>query len=164
MKSSQDTLTAKNLELVANTNDSSTQNTLLKILNHTLTPMGKRLLRMNILQPPCSIDVIKDRLDAIEELSESEESIFNIQSCLKLLNDLDYTIAYLVRIPTTIHGKNPVTSVRNSEMKVNQIIALKQAIKSIKSVATYLPPKVQTTLEGEEDTHILLRTIYKVLY
>ncbi|KAI7891675.1 DNA mismatch repair protein MutS, partial [Mucor mucedo] len=94
-----DSITAKNLELVSNTTNSRTRNTLLGILDHTVTPMGKRLLRMNILQPPCSIDIIRDRLDAIEELSHSEESIFNIQSCLKQLTDLDHTISYLVKIP-----------------------------------------------------------------
>jgi DNA mismatch repair ATPase MutS len=165
-----DTVTAKNLELVLNTTNSHTRNTLLGILDRTLTPMGKRLLRMNILQPPCCIDVIKDRLDAIEELSNSEESIFNIQSCLKQLSDLDYTIAYLVKVPNNISTKKSITAVQHAEMKVNQIITLKQAVKCIQDIATRLPQKIQNHSsdnneiqnEEEEEKQILLRTIYKV--
>lgn len=150
------------MELVANTTNSYTQNTLYGILNRALTPMGKRLLRTNILQPPCSMSVIKDRLDTVEELSSSEESLFNIQSCLKQLTDLDYTIAYLVKVPNT-DSKNSVTAVRHAETKVNQVIALKQAIRCIQDVATQLPPRVQNATESnEEDVPILLSTIYKV--
>lgn len=156
-----DTITAKNLELVANTTSPHTQNTLFGILNRTLTPMGKRLLRMNILQPPSTLTVIKDRLDAVEELSISEEDIFNIQSCLKHLTDLDSTIAYLVKVPDdSINNKNAVTAVKHAEMKVNQVITLKHAMKCIQEVATFLPPKAQDNEEG--NGQILLSTIYKV--
>lgn len=148
------------MELVANTTNPHTQNTLFGILNRTLTPMGKRLLRMNILQPPSTLQVIKDRLDAVEELSVSEEEIFNIQSCLKHLTDLDHTIAYLVKVPDDINSKNAVTAVKHAEMKVNQIITLKQAIKCIQEVATFLPPKAQD--DEEDNGQVLLGTIYKV--
>lgn len=154
------------MELVSNTCNSYTRNTLLGILDRTLTPMGKRLLRMNILQPPCSIEIIKDRLDAVEELSNSEESIFNIQSCLKQLSDLDYTISYLVKVPNNINAKNSITAVQHAEMKVNQIITLKQTVKCIQDIATRLPQNIQdydADNNNDPEEQILLRTIYKVL-
>lgn len=158
-----DTITAKNLELVSNTTNSHTKNTLLGVLDHTLTPMGKRLLRMNILQPPNSIDIIRDRLDAIEELSCSEESIFNIQSCLKQLTDLDYTISYLVKIPNKSNKKNYITSVQHAEMKVNQVITLKQTVRCIQDIANCLPQSVKDDCDKNNgESHLLLCTIFKV--
>lgn len=149
------------MELVSNTTSNHTKNTLLGILDRTLTPMGKRLLRMNILQPPCSINIIKDRLDAIEELSKHEENIFNIQSCLKQLTDLDYTASFLAKVPSKIKTKNSISAVQHAEMKLNQVIALKQAVKSIQSIESHLP-QILNQDEGKKE-HILLETIYKVI-
>lgn len=148
------------MELVSNTTNSHTKNTLLGILDRTLTPMGKRLLRMNILQPPCSIDVIKDRLDAVENLSKYEESIFNIQSCLKQLTDLDYTVSFLAKVPSKIKTKNSITAVQHAEMKLNQIIALKQAVICIQDIEKHLPQNIKD--DNIEEEQILLSTIYKV--
>lgn len=149
------------MELVSNTTSNHTKSTLLGILDRTLTPMGKRLLRMNILQPPCSINIIKDRLDAIEKLSKHEENIFNIQSCLKQLTDLDYTVSFLAKVPSKIKTKNSISAVQHAEMKLNQVIALKQAVKSIQSIESHLPQSLnQNEVEKE---HILLETIYKVI-
>ncbi|OBZ86475.1 MutS 4 [Choanephora cucurbitarum] len=138
-----DAITAKNLELVANTTDSHTHNTLFDVLNRTSTPMGKRLLRINILQPPCSLDVIKHRLDMVEMLSQSEECIFNIQACLKHLVDLDHTIAYIVKMPRDNEStkKSSSVAIHHAETKINQVVGLKQTIKSILSIATCLTPK-----------------------
>jgi len=44
-----------NLELLRNICDPRSEHTLYGILNTTKTRMGARLLRMNILQPPCGI-------------------------------------------------------------------------------------------------------------
>ncbi|RCH87680.1 MutS protein msh4, partial [Rhizopus stolonifer] len=128
-----DTITAKNLELVANTNSNTTRNTLLHVLDRTLTPMGRRLLRMNILQPPCSLEIIKDRLDVVQELSKSEETIFNLQTCLKHMIDMDHTIAYIVKLPNTTKKSSLV--IQQAEIKTNQVIGLKQTIKAIRSIA-----------------------------
>ncbi|EIE76281.1 hypothetical protein RO3G_00985 [Rhizopus delemar RA 99-880] len=98
----------ENLELVINTTNTRTENTLLGILDKTCTQMGKRLLRMNILQPPCCLDIIMDRLDAVDELFESEEGLFNIQSSLKSLVDLDHSIAFIVKVPK-VDRKNVVS-------------------------------------------------------
>jgi DNA mismatch repair protein MSH4 len=110
---------------------------------------------MNILQPPCSCDVIKDRLDAVEALSKSEESAFSIQSSLEQLTDLDHIISYIVKIPKA-SASTSVLAVQHAETKVNEIIGLKQSIKMIKVIADCVP--------RQEDECILLDTIYKVNY
>ena len=48
-----DAATVTNLELLQNLRDTRSDHTLYGILNYTKTPGGARLLRSNILQPPC---------------------------------------------------------------------------------------------------------------
>ena len=48
-----DAATVTNLELLQNLRDPKSDHTLYGILNFTKTPGGARLLRSNILQPPC---------------------------------------------------------------------------------------------------------------
>ncbi|KAI7906727.1 muts domain V-domain-containing protein [Cokeromyces recurvatus] len=165
----EDTITVKNLELVSNTVNSYTQNTLLHVLDHTVTPMGKRLLRMNILQPPCSLNVIEDRLNAVEQLSSSsEEYLFSIQSYLKQLTDLDYTIAYIIKLPyknrITKRKQQAIPTVQHSETKVNQLIYLKHAIKIIQAISKTLSKRATVQCSDKENNHndcLLLDTIYR---
>jgi DNA mismatch repair protein MSH4 len=150
-----DTITAKNLELVQSISSSGSKRcTLLGILDRTKTPMGRRLLRMNILQPPCSLNVIEDRLHVVQVLSKSEENVFSIQSNLKQLNDLDRIISYIVRVPKSISGSTSMLAVQHAEAKINHIIELKQTIKAIKVITDCLP--------RPEEECILLDTMYKV--
>ncbi|KAF1802621.1 muts domain V-domain-containing protein [Mucor lusitanicus] len=161
------TITAKNLELVHNTaHTHSKQNTLLGILDYTLTPMGKRLLRTNILQPPCSLEITNDRLDTIEELCQNEECIYNIQSSLRQLVDIDSIISFIVKIPVTHPEQNSVFAVQYSEQKINHVVHLKQVIKSIKAIAQSLPEHVKNPLSRYRQVQPsckLLHTIYNIL-
>lgn len=50
-----DVTTVANLELLRNIRDPRSEHTLFGILNTTKSRMGSRLLRVNILQPPCGI-------------------------------------------------------------------------------------------------------------
>ncbi|KAI8972009.1 muts domain V-domain-containing protein [Mycotypha africana] len=182
-----DPITAKNLELVTNIANSSgsgqgnssasasssfKKDSLLGILDHTSTSMGKRLLRMNILQPPCAANIIRDRLDAVEGLCQSEESIFTIQSHLKQLNDLDHSIWYLAKMPYASNNTatTATLAVQHAEMKVNQIIALKQTIKTIQALAAHLRQQkegkeIDSCMPDNEEINgsILLYTICKIL-
>src|ERR1700731_875008 len=88
-----DAVTVRNLELVeplfANT---SSEVTLFRALDATLTPMGKRLLRSWMLRPSIEIDEINRRLDAVEagvkefvareELRRALEGVLDIERLL----------------------------------------------------------------------------------
>jgi len=50
-----DVTVVANLELLRNIRDPRSEQTLYGILNTTKTRMGSRLLRVNILQPPCGM-------------------------------------------------------------------------------------------------------------
>ncbi len=67
-----DAVTVRNLELVeplfAGSGDTVT---LFRCLDATLTPMGKRLLRAWMLRPSIDVAEIQQRLDAVQELTQS---------------------------------------------------------------------------------------------
>ena len=67
------------LELIQNLKVARSKDCLFGLLNQTLTPMGSRLLRGNILQPLTEIDVIRKRYDALEELATREEMFFAVR-------------------------------------------------------------------------------------
>lgn len=64
----------QSFELIRNLRDLRSKNCLFGLLNQTLTPMGVRMLRSNIVQPSTLKDAcLTPRYDAIEELIASEE-------------------------------------------------------------------------------------------
>ncbi len=84
-----DDSTIANLELVKNQQDGGKQRTLYSVLNHCLTPMGKRALERNILHPLHEMDEITARLDTVQYLAENRELTGNIQELLKRIYDLE---------------------------------------------------------------------------
>lgn len=128
--------------------------------------MGKRLLRTNILQPPFSLEITNDRLDTIEELCQNEECIYNIQSSLKQLVDIDSIVSFIVKIPVTHPQQNSIFAVHYSEQKINHVVHLKQVVKSIKAIAQSLPERVKNPLPQHQQAQPskILRTIYNVSF
>ena len=74
-----DLSTVVSLELIQNLEHSNSKGCLFGLLNETLTPMGSRLLRSNILQPSTEIQHLNDRYDALEELSTKEELFYAVR-------------------------------------------------------------------------------------
>lgn len=64
-----DATTAVNLELLQNIRDPKSEHTLYGVLNYTKTIGGARLLRANILQPPCDLGTISMRQEVVSELT-----------------------------------------------------------------------------------------------
>ena len=78
-----DYLSVRNLELVQNLQSAKSSQSLFGVLDHCHTPMGKRLLRANILQPSAGkcllfiliqdLRTIQARLDGVQEMTETED-------------------------------------------------------------------------------------------
>ncbi len=68
-----DLSTIQALELIQNLQDPKSKDCLFGLLNETLTPMGARALRSNILQPCTQPDVLNLRYDALEELTSKQD-------------------------------------------------------------------------------------------
>ncbi len=71
-----DQSTVKSLELIRNLQNIKSKDSLFGLLNETLTPMGARLLRSNILEPSTQTEALEWRYDALEELTTKEEMFF----------------------------------------------------------------------------------------
>jgi DNA mismatch repair ATPase MutS len=63
-----DSETANRLEVVSSLNPNGGPS-LLSALNFCQTAAGKRLLRSNLLEPMTDVEAIRQRLDAVEELT-----------------------------------------------------------------------------------------------
>lgn len=79
-----DVPTIYSLELVQNLQNPKSKDCLFGLLNETLTPMGARLLRNNILQPLTDREVLTTRYLAVEELTTKEEMFFATRAGLLL--------------------------------------------------------------------------------
>jgi DNA mismatch repair protein MutS len=125
-----DAVTVRNLELIEplffGTGDDVT---LFRALDHTLTPMGKRLLRAWMLRPAIDVAEIDQRLDAVaaalasvihrEELRRSLEGILDIERLLSRITletanprDILALAASLAKLPAVRHALQHFPSAR----------------------------------------------------
>ncbi|KAF7188145.1 MutS protein-like 4 [Pseudocercospora fuligena] len=123
-----DLSTIRSLELVQNLQNPKSKDCLFGLLNETLTPMGVRLLRSNVLQPVTNQETLNKRYDAVEELSTKEEMFFNARSALKPILDIDKILTQLILVPA-----NPAHGL-NTEQSINNVIMLKHFVTLVKPV------------------------------
>lgn len=75
-----DISTIQALELIQNLYVAKSKDCLFGQLNETLTPMGSRMLRSNILQPTTQVEyTLIPRFDALDELTAKEDMFFEIR-------------------------------------------------------------------------------------
>ncbi len=79
----------RNLELCETMRSKDKKGSLLWVLDHTRTSMGKRLLKAYIEQPLIKPAVIIDRLDAVEELTGDPVKLFQLMDALGEVYDLE---------------------------------------------------------------------------
>lgn len=82
-----DISTIRSLELVQNIRETKSGASLYGLLNKTLTPMGSRFLKSNILQPLTDPEILNLRFDALSELTSKEDVFRGVKSGL-LYNEL----------------------------------------------------------------------------
>jgi DNA mismatch repair protein MutS len=87
-----DSATIRNLELVE-TPFEGRKNSLLSVVDHTLSPAGGRLLRSWILSPLRDLDMIKARQKAVKEIADSKEISDKLNSLLRGMPDLERLVA-----------------------------------------------------------------------
>ncbi|KAF5614006.1 DNA mismatch repair MSH4 [Fusarium tjaetaba] len=112
----------QSLEIMQNIRNSKSKDSLFGLLNHTCTPMGSRMLRSNILQPPTRPDLfITPRYDALDELTTNEEMFLEIRK------------GKLIIVPTN-------ADVQKVEEQINQVLMIKSFLESIPELHTALGP------------------------
>ncbi len=86
-----DRFTIRNLELIGSANENAV--TLVDVLDHTLTPMGARLLRRWIVMPLKDQQPIEDRLNVVDYLIQSEALREQLEEQLHQIGDLERLIS-----------------------------------------------------------------------
>jgi DNA mismatch repair protein MutS len=86
-----DRFTIRNLELVNSTNDNAT--TLLRVLDHTTTPMGARLLKRWLLLPLKDIERIRKRHSVVGHFAARIDDLEQLYAELKHIGDLERLIS-----------------------------------------------------------------------
>lgn len=83
-----DEITRRNLELLRNRNDGSARNTLIGVLDETMTAMGGRLLREWLLRPLLDVEAIAARHRAVGAALEDRGRREAVRGTLRVLPDL----------------------------------------------------------------------------
>lgn len=137
--------TIKGLELIENNNDKNGLS-LFKFLKRTVTKMGDRLLKNNILQPLTDPEVIHLRFDTVCTLIKQDELLLEIMNEMKNFEDLDKLFSKLLSINHCAIGP---------EQKINYILLLKESLCIVK--------KVFNLLSDDRVNTVLLDEIKKIL-
>ncbi|KAF2206079.1 hypothetical protein GQ43DRAFT_406197 [Delitschia confertaspora ATCC 74209] len=122
-----DVSTVRSLELIQNLQNAKSRDCLFGLLNETLTLMGSRLLRSNILQPLTDPETLSTRFDALEELTTKEDMFFATRAALKNFLDVDRVLTSLIKIPTK-------PTIQTTEQSINHVIMLKQFVNCVNPI------------------------------
>ena len=87
-----DQTTLRNLEVLRNVRDGTSENALATILDRTQTPMGSRLLKKWLTEPLMDVGSIRARLDAVEELVSETVTRHELVNALEDIRDLERLI------------------------------------------------------------------------
>jgi DNA mismatch repair protein MutS len=127
-----DPLTVKHLEVVEAT-DGGREGSLLGEIDHTVTPMGARMLRGWLLRPLVSLEPIRDRLDAVEDFAFRTTDRGKVREALTSVSDMERLVARaalgtagprdLVALKTSLHAV-PRTRALLRELQAPLVTAL----------------------------------------
>ena len=132
-----DASTKRNLEITTNISGQS-EGTLYSIIDHTLTPMGGRMLKQWINRPLKRLESIRERLDAVQELVTNESTRGKIHDELKQIGDLERLIA-------------KIATGRANPREVNQLKIMLEQIPNIKTHVSNLKSQAFTVLNKNLD-------------
>jgi DNA mismatch repair protein MutS len=105
-----DPITLRHLEVVVGS-DGTVAGSLLHEIDRTVTSMGGRLLRGWLLRPLRTLERIRDRLDAVEELAFRTTDRSKFREALKTVHDLERLLA---RVALGTAGPRDFVSLRQS--------------------------------------------------
>nr|WP_096205440.1 DNA mismatch repair protein MutS [Candidatus Methanoperedens nitroreducens] len=91
-----DSITLRNLEIVQSVRGESQGSSLLGVLDRTKTPMGGRMLRKMVLAPLISVDIITERLDAVDDIVKKTLLRYDLRSWLSGIRDIERLIGRIV--------------------------------------------------------------------
>ncbi|KAM5347678.1 hypothetical protein ACJ41O_007502 [Fusarium nematophilum] len=128
----------QSLEIMQNLRNPKSKDSLFGLLNHTLTPMGSRMLRSNIIQPPTRAEsIIIPRYEALAELTAREEMFH------ESWNNANHS--QMIILPAA-------TDVQQVEEQLNRVLMLKSFLEAIPELYKALQPAGSELLIKIRDT------------
>ncbi len=111
-----DRFTIRNLELISSNHETGTS--LLQVLDHTVSPMGARLLKKWVLLPLTSLQQIQERHDAVGFFVANQEFTSQMEPHIRHIGDLERLMS-----KTAVGKINPreVMQLRRALMAIEQI-------------------------------------------
>ena len=122
-----DEVTLRNLEILRNIRDRSRRGTLVEFLGETRTPMGSRTLSRWIQMPLLKLEMIKRRLDAVEELLHNSLLRGCLAEGLKGASDLERLVS---RVSCSAANPKDLVSLKNT---LQRLPALQEALQDASS-------------------------------
>ena len=144
-----DSSTIKNLELVKNLRDGRTKDSLLDIIDFTVTSMGGRLFRFSLLQPLLNCTDIENRLDTVTELLSHTIERQELQESLKNIFDLERLSG---KIALAVANARDLIALKKSLLPLPQIRSLIESFSSM---------MVAGIREGWDNAHDIVELIVK---
>ncbi len=131
-----DNATIRNLELVFNLQDNTTDRTLFSTLDYTDTPQGGRLLRRRILEPLLNVEMIKERLGYVRILFNLESERKNLHLILKKIGDVERLTA---RVALDKANPRDVVALKNSLIFTMEIKKRLKNIDGLQDISDKIP-------------------------
>jgi len=145
-----DPVTLKHLEVVAGS-EGRVQGSLLHEIDRTATAMGGRLLRAWLLRPLLTLEPIRDRLDAVEELAFRTPERGRLREALGAVHDLERLVA---RASLGTAGPRDLVGLRDSCAAIPRVRA---------ELAGLHAPLIESLLAGLDDLADLRERIRETL-
>ncbi len=128
-----DRISQRNLELVEPLFNGEKNNTLLSVMDETVTPMGARLLREWMLRPLKEKAPILQRQDAVEDLFCDPALLARLRERLSAIKDLERTVTRLAV---------------GSSASARDLIALRNGLETLPGLKTLLGGTHSALLQG----------------
>ncbi|MEM1214230.1 MAG: DNA mismatch repair protein MutS [Bacteroidota bacterium] len=115
-----DRFTIRNLELVYSPHETGVP--LINILDHTISPMGGRLLKKWVVLPLKNVEEIEARLSVVEYFTQQDELVDTLGSFLRQIGDLERLIS---KVPL---GKINPKEIRHLKRALEALPGIQQAL------------------------------------
>ncbi|XP_055528058.1 mutS protein homolog 4-like [Wyeomyia smithii] len=142
----------RHLELIYSLQNVTDKNSLYRVLNHSITGVGKRHLRANLLEPSSCQRTLEARLEGVAELLAKVDVLCGVQRILRDLVD----IGGLMRLSVDVD--NLKTTKQNTIHVLNQASTLRNALKYVPELNSLLAPTESSVLRGIRQS--LENTVY----
>lgn len=120
-----DRFTIRNLELIYSSNESGVP--LISILDHTVSPMGGRLLKKWVVLPLKDVEDINARLTVVDHFVQTPQQVEELSGYIRRMGDLERLIA---KVPLGKINPREVTSLKRSLETIPLIVASLQGTKN----------------------------------